>query len=85
MAKPLTLLYFAALSDTLGVREEQFELPEDVHKVRQLQAHLSSRGPNWQALSDTKVLCAVNQNLVNGDSPIAPGDEVAFFPPVTGG
>lgn len=85
MSKPLTLLYFAALSDTLGVREEQLELPEDVLKVQQLQAFLSQRGPQWQALNDAKVLCAVNQDLVAGEHTLSPGDEVAFFPPVTGG
>lgn len=85
MAKPLTLLYFAALSDTLGVREEQLELPQNVLKVQQLQAFLSERGANWQALGDRHVLCAVNQELVPGEHPLAPGDEVAFFPPVTGG
>lgn len=54
--------------------------------VADLLEQLSKRGDKWSlALKEKVVLCAVNQSLVDFNYLIQPGDEVAFFPPVTGG
>jgi molybdopterin synthase sulfur carrier subunit len=81
------LLFFAALREQLGTPGEEIELPADVTSVAGLRAHLMRRGESWQAvLGDRKLVrIAVNQEMVSSASAIRPGDEVAFFPPVTGG
>lgn len=81
------LLFFAGLREQLGTSGEDLELPADVTSLSALRAHLRTRGPAWQAaLAEGRVLrTAVNQSLVSKDAPVADGDEIAFFPPVTGG
>jgi molybdopterin synthase sulfur carrier subunit len=83
----VTILYFARLRETLGVASEQVVLPEDVKSLAALQSWLARRGSSWaQALGESKnVRAAVNQDMVGRDASIADGDEIAFFPPVTGG
>lgn len=83
----IRLFYFARLREELGTAEEEFQLPEHVHTVEQLRRHLMTRGDTWQSvLAPTKNLrVALNQEMVKGEAPIHAGDEVAFFPPVTGG
>jgi molybdopterin synthase sulfur carrier subunit len=83
--RPITLLYFARLSDQLGTRQESLPIPEGVESLGQLRAYLSQRGGQWQALDDSAVRMAVNQEIAGADSSVRPGDEIAFFPPVTGG
>ena len=80
------ILYFAGLREALGQSAEQLALPAQVGNVGQLHAHLAARGGVWEALATTKNLrIAVNQKVVAMDAPLKDGDEVAFFPPVTGG
>jgi molybdopterin synthase sulfur carrier subunit len=81
------VLYFARLKEALGRDMEQFPLPQDVTTVAALRAHLQGRGGAWASeLAPGKaVRVAVNQDMATGDTPIRAGDEVAFFPPVTGG
>ena len=83
----VTVLYFARLRETLGKSSERLELPGDVRNLEGLRAMLVSRGGAWeQELAPGKpVRAAVNQAMAVGDMPLADGDEVAFFPPVTGG
>lgn len=83
----IRLLFFAGLREQLGTAGEELELPQGVSTVGALRAHLRGRGPAWQAaLADGKLLrTAVNQNMASAETKLAPGDEVAFFPPVTGG
>ncbi|WP_296058934.1 molybdopterin converting factor subunit 1 [uncultured Amphritea sp.] len=83
----LTLCYFASLRDVLGVDREAVELPEQVQTVSDLMVHLGNlRGDKWQSALASKLICtAVNQEICSSDKLITPGDEVAFFPPVTGG
>jgi len=83
----VTVLYFARLRETLGKSSEQIALPSSVHDLEGLRALLVARGGSWeQELSPSKpVRAAVNQAMAVGDMPISDGDEVAFFPPVTGG
>ena len=83
----MRLLYFAWLRTKLGVGEEQVAPPAEVATVAQLIAWLRARGPAWEAaLADLgKLRVAVNQDYVGLDHPLRAGDEVALFPPVTGG
>ena len=81
------VLFFAALREQLGTPGEELELPAEVTSVAGLRTYLMRRGESWQAvLGDKKLVrIAVNQEMVSPASAIRPGDEVAFFPPVTGG
>ena len=80
------ILYFAGLREALGQTSERLALPDHVGSVGELHAHLAARGGAWQALATTKNLrAAVNQQMAAMDTPLTDGDEVAFFPPVTGG
>ena len=83
----ITVLYFARLREALGKSSEQIALPADVRDLEGLRALLVARGGAWQQeLAPNKpVRAAVNQAMAVGDAPVSDGDEVAFFPPVTGG
>ena len=83
----MQLLYFAWLRLKIGVGEEQLELPPEVSTVTDLLDWLSERGDGYaEALLDRSVVrVAVNQEYVGFDHPLSPEDEVALFPPVTGG
>jgi molybdopterin synthase sulfur carrier subunit len=81
------LLYFAWLKTKTGLSEEDVTPPEGVATVGELLTWLEGRGPNFaDALSDRGALrVAVNQIYAKPGDPIGPDDEVALFPPVTGG
>ena len=82
----LTILYFASVRERVGRAAEELALPAGVADVAGLLRHLGQRGGAWEGLARIANLrCAVNQQMVGLDSPLADGDEVAFFPPVTGG
>ncbi len=82
----VTVLYFAALKEALGASSESLTLPAGVATVADLRAHLAARGEAWAQLASFKNLrCAVNQDMVPLTAAVKEGDEVAFFPPVTGG
>ena len=80
------VLFFAGLREALGCGSETLELPAGIATVGGLRDLLVARGEAWGALAAMKNLrVAVNQRMVGLDAPVAAGDEVAFFPPVTGG
>ena len=81
------VLYFAGLREQVGIRGEDLQVPAGVATVAGLRAVLMSRGGAWQsALAQGKALrVAVNQEMAQPTTPLKAGDEVAFFPPVTGG
>ncbi|HJW02868.1 MAG TPA: molybdopterin converting factor subunit 1 [Azospira sp.] len=82
----IKVLYFAGLRETLGVSGEEVTPPATALDVGALRAHLAGRGGEWGKLLTTKNLrFAVNQDMARADTPVRDGDEVAFFPPVTGG
>ena len=88
MTKPaIVVLYFAWLRERVGRSEELVSPPEHVRTVAALIAWLSSQSPGHAAaLAHTATIrCAINQEFVDPTAAIKPGDEVAFFPPVTGG
>ena len=82
----LNVLYFAGLREALGKSSESLALPAQA-TVNGLVAELRSRGENWAAALDTgrRWRVAVNQEMATLDTPLHAGDEVAIFPPVTGG
>jgi len=81
------VLFFAALREQVGAASEEVDLPGETSTVAALRAHLAGRGGPWtSALAEKKLLrFAVNQDMVPPAAHIHAGDEVAFFPPVTGG
>jgi molybdopterin synthase sulfur carrier subunit len=81
----IKVLYFAGLREQLGTAGE--DLDASPTTVAGLRAQLMSRGGAWQsALAQGKALrVAVNQEMAQPSTPVKPGDEIAFFPPVTGG
>ena len=82
----IKLLYFASLRERLGTGGESMAFPAGLVTVATLRDDLAKRGENWVALTTTRNLrVAVNQTMVGFDTPLKDGDEVAFFPPVTGG
>jgi molybdopterin synthase sulfur carrier subunit len=82
----MKILFFAGLREALGCSAETLSLPAEIRTVGALRDHLVARGEPWTALGTTRNLrFAVNQAMVVADAPVADGDEVAFFPPVTGG
>lgn len=82
----LTILYFASLRETVGKASESRALPANP-TVAGLVAELRSRGDAWAAALDAgkRWRVAVNQEMASLDTPLRAGDEVAIFPPVTGG
>ena len=83
----MKLLYFAWVRQKIGTAEEEVSPPAEVTDVAGLLDWLKVRGPGYaEALKDARVVkVAVNQEYVRPDHPLKPGDEVAIFPPVTGG
>ena len=83
----MTLLYFAWVRQKVGRSEETIALPDGVATVADLVAWLAKRGTGYaDAFADPKRLrAAVNQDHVAFDARVSSDDEVAFFPPVTGG
>ena len=81
------VLLFANLREKLGTPVEVVDLPDSASTVAGLRLHLMQRGGAWQeVLADMKVVrVAVNQDMAAANAPLNPGDEIAFFPPVTGG
>ena len=83
----VTLLFFAALREQLGRPREELELPAGVSTVGALREHLRTRGGAWAGAfaANRPVRAAVNRDIVQPGATIKAGDEIAFFPPVTGG
>lgn len=83
----VTVLYFASLREALGTGREQVPLPPGTPTVQVLVDALRARQGAWsEAFAQQKPWrVAVNQQMANLATPVKPGDEVAFFPPVTGG
>jgi sulfur-carrier protein len=83
----INLKYFASLKEHLGVSHEAMELPASAANVNALVQALHARGGKWQEqfVVSSNIKVAVNHVMTGFDAPLRDGDEVAFFPPVTGG
>ncbi len=83
----MKILYFAWMREHTGCAAEQITLPENVKTVSELASYLGSLSAGHQtALRNLKtVRVAINRKYASLESPVRADDEVAFFPPVTGG
>ncbi len=83
----MKLLYFAWVRQRIGKSEETIDLPASVKDVSSLIDHVRAKGEGYAAaFRDVKsIRCAVNQNHAGMEARVTNHDEIAFFPPVTGG
>ncbi|UFN50849.1 molybdopterin converting factor subunit 1 [Roseomonas sp. OT10] len=83
----MRVLYFAWVRQKAGVAEEEVSPPPEVATVGALMTWLAGRSPGHAAAfaNPKQIRAAVNQAFCRAGDPVGPGDEVAFFPPVTGG
>lgn len=83
----IKVLYFARIKESVNYSTEDIVLPAEVSTIASLKAFLAKRGEVWADLFSGKQLvrAAINHDLVDDMMAISDGDEVAFFPPVTGG
>ncbi|MDC0598549.1 molybdopterin converting factor subunit 1 [Gammaproteobacteria bacterium] len=83
----ITVYYFASIRETLNQESEAIAVSDDMHTVEDLiNALINLHGELWmKTLRESSVLVAVNQQVSKVSAAISDGDEVAFFPPVTGG
>ncbi len=80
----IKVLFFAQVRELVGC--DSLTLESEFSSVEALRQQLAARGDRWAlALEEGRLLAAVNQTLVSFDHPVVSGDEVALFPPVTGG
>ncbi len=83
----IKILYFARLSEALGISSEEIEFSVDSNSIDSIVTLFRDRGEPFDSAfcGETKVLVAINQEMTDHHATIKDGDEVAFFPPVTGG
>lgn len=82
----INIRYFASLREQFGCDNEQLPWQAEFSDISAVKSHLAERGESWQkTLMNPTVLAAVNQQMTSPETVIKDGDEIAFFPPVTGG
>ena len=87
MTQKLTVLYFAWLRERVGAAEETIDLPASPLPVSDLIGILATRSAGHAGAFENRrtIRCAINQEFADPAALVKAGDEVAFFPPVTGG
>ncbi len=81
----IQIQYFARYREALGLDSEQLEWDASLRTLEDLRARLAARDVEWGVLEEQNLMCARNQELCSLNEPLVDGDEVAFFPTVTGG
>jgi molybdopterin converting factor subunit 1 len=81
------ILYFARLAESLGLKSETIDLSAECKTDADLVGLLRTRGEPFDSEfnGDTRILVAINQEMSEPGAEISNTDEIAFFPPVTGG
>lgn len=81
------VLYFASLREHMLRGQDEIDLPADITTVERLKNYLSEKDPLLKEAFEKmpRLRCSVNQEMVNDRHHVKDGDEIAFFPPVTGG
>ena len=78
--------YFASYRDRLNLGGEKIPLSENLRSIEDVRQMLMARGEEWrEVLGAGNLMCALNQELCQPSAAIEDFDEIAFFPPVTGG
>ncbi|MGJ8674402.1 MAG: molybdopterin converting factor subunit 1 [Pseudoalteromonas sp.] len=80
----INIRFFAFLRERLGTDTLDYEFTDE-KTVSDIKQKLIARGEPWTLLAEQDVLIALNQTLTSESSLVSDGDEIAFFPPVTGG
>lgn len=80
----ITVCFFGALSEAVNTKSLELTYEHDL-RLEELKAQLVAQGPQWKAIEQGHILCALNHEMITGNPLIKAGDEVALFPPVTGG
>jgi sulfur-carrier protein len=83
----LRLSYYASLRERLGRSKETLQCPPTVNTAQALHRWMQTRGEPWSSAfaNNQAIRCAVNQVMAQPQTDIKADDEIAFFPPVTGG
>lgn len=83
----IKLFYFAKVREVLGIDREEIDVETDIKTLAELIAFLKLRGSQWQSIFDmsSSYRMAINQELAEPSHSINANDEIAFFPPITGG
>ena len=83
----MVIKYFSWIKEHIGKSEEQITIPSDIINVDQLINYLNERDTKYNLLFEKKELIkiAVNKTYCSVETKISNNDEIAFFPPVTGG
>ncbi|HEX4551047.1 MoaD/ThiS family protein [Pseudomonas koreensis] len=78
--------YFASYRDRLNLGGEKIPLSDNLRSIEDVRQMLMARGEEWrEVLGAGNLMCALNQELCQPSAAIEDFDEIAFFPPVTGG
>lgn len=80
----INIRFFAMLRERIGVDKVDYEFTDE-KTVSDIKQKLIAQGEPWTLLAEQDVLIAVNQTLTSASATVNDGDEIAFFPPVTGG
>lgn len=82
----ITVRFFAAYRERLACDELLLDYDASISTVAQLKKHLAEKGAAWfEIMESSRTIVAINQNVTPGDAKLHDDDEIAFFPPVTGG
>lgn len=81
----LEVLFFARYKEALGQERIRLEWQPDWRSLDDVRQHLVARGEPWSVLQGPGLMCARNQDICPLSTQVEPGDEIAFFPTVTGG
>jgi molybdopterin synthase sulfur carrier subunit len=84
MTNTITIKFFARLREQSGIDSMEMDIG-NLSSVSELVSELQQQHKNWTILQQNNLMAAVNHSMISDDCPISAGDEIALFPPVTGG